>query len=273
MKARPNLTGWPAPVFRLAPVRSFLRNPSGILPNVVTTPTYPEASVHNLTGNWWETAPGGEITRGRLLRTVVPYPDMKPYRLLPEGRGDDVRQHQRANYRLEEFRVGNPTRNVSTLPVAGLPLRDGETFLVRRGKIRPAVVVAMPGGAIDPTLKRNSASWQYKPAVLMAPYYGVQADGTRAGWNPEFVSRIQRAEYSQYVWDILPEGGLAEGSIMRLDHLFPVGNDPANWMLTGYRLRGDALAILDEWLSWHLSGTLIENGVLNYVRTELINLE
>ena len=250
-----------------------MTNPSGILPNVVTTPTYPEASVHTLTDNWWETASGGALTRGRLVRTLVPYPDMKPYRLVPQGRGDEVRQHQQASYRIEEFRMGDSARSVSTLPVAGLPLRENETFLVRRGKIRPAVIVAMPGDAIDPELRRSSASWQYRPAVLMAPYYGVQSDGTRGGWNPEFVSRIQRAEYSQYVWDILPEGGLPEGSVMRLDHLFPVGNDPANWKLTGFRLRDEALKILDEWLSWHLSGTLIEDGVLNCARTELMKLE
>ena len=135
------------------------------------------------------------MTRGRLLRTLVPYPDMKPYRLVPEGRGDEARQHQRANYRMEEFRIGDPPRNVSALPVAGLPLREGETHLVRRGKIRPVVVVASPGDTIEPRFTRHSASWQHRRALLVAPYYGVQADGTRAGWNPDFVSRIQRAEY------------------------------------------------------------------------------
>ena len=77
-------------------------------------------------------------------------------------------------------------------------------------------MVASPGDTIEPRFTRHSASWQHRRALLVAPYYGVQADGTRAGWNPEFVSRIQRAEYSQYVWDRLPEGGLREGSILRL---------------------------------------------------------
>ena len=237
------------------------------------TPTYPEASIQNLTRNWWEAAPSGEVTRGRLLRTIVPYPDMKPYRLIPEGRGGEARQHQRANYRLEDFRVGDPLGNVSALPVAGLPLRHGETFLVRRGKIRPAVVLATSGTPVDPQFKRNAASWQHRPALLVAPYYGVPADGTRGGWNLEFVSRIQRAEYSQYAWDVLPERGLPEGSILRLDHLFPVADDAANWKLTDYRLRDEALAILDEWLSWHFSGTLDADGVLHFARAEIAKLE
>jgi hypothetical protein len=238
----------------------------------VTTPTYPEASVHNLTGSWWESASDKRVTRGRLLRAIVPYPDMKPYRLVPVGRGDDAKQHQRANYQIEEFRTGDPTQNVSVLPVAGLPLRSGETHLVRRGKMRPVVVLATAGNVVDDRFKRDSASWQHRPALLVAPYYGVEADGTRAGWNPEFVARIQRAEYSQYVWDILPIGGSPEGSILRLDHIFPIGADPANWVMTDYRLRGDALTYLDEWLSWHTSGSLLENGLLAYTRTELAKL-
>ena len=237
------------------------------------TPTFPDASIQNLTGNWWQAAPSGEVNRGRLIRTIVPYPDMKPYRLIPEGRGGEARQHLRANYRLEEFRVGDPPGNVSTLPVAGLPLRHGETFLVRRGKTRPAVVLATSGTPVDQQFKRNAASWQHRPALLAAPYYGVQADGTRGGWNSKFVSRIQRAEYSQYVWDILPKGGLPEGSILRLDHLFPVADDAANWKLTDYRLRDEALAILDEWLSWHFSGSLIEDGILDFARNEFAQLE
>ena len=28
----------------------------------------------------------------------------------------------------------------------------------------------------------------------VAPYYGATADGTRGGWNPEFVQRIQRVD-------------------------------------------------------------------------------
>ena len=152
-------------------------------------------------------------------------------------------------------------------------MRDGETHLVRRGKSRPVVVVASPGDTIEPRFTRHSASWQHRRALLVAPYYGVQADGTRAGWNPEFVSRIQRAEYSQYVWDRLPEGGLREGSILRLDHVFPIGDDPANWTLLGYRLRDDAKAILDEWLSWHITGVLVPDGVLECAREELDKLE
>ncbi|HKY21623.1 MAG TPA: hypothetical protein VJM31_10415 [Vicinamibacterales bacterium] len=106
----------------------------------------------------------------------------------------------------------------------------------------------------------------------MAPYYGVDSDGTRAGWNPEFVKRIQRAEYSQYLWDILPIGGCEDGSILRLDHVLPVGVDPSNWGLTEFKLSDAALALTDEWLTWHVTGGLVTDSALHCARQFLASI-
>lgn len=194
---------------------------------------------------------------------------MKPYRLVPIGRGDDPKQHATAQYRLEEFRVGDSSANVSTLPVAGLPLRDGEIFMVRRGKRRPAVIVALSGIEVDGALTRGGASWQHRPAILVAPYYGAAASATRAGWNPKFIDRIQRGEYCQYAWDVLPIGDMPEGSILRFDHVFPIGADPANWSDSGHELTAEAMAVTDEWFSWHVTGSL-PDGVLHVARSILL---
>jgi hypothetical protein len=234
------------------------------------TPTYPDLSIQLVVGEpWWQECRGGALARGRLVWVTVPYPDMKPYRLIPLGRGDDPKQHQEARYRLEEFRLADPPAKVSGLPVAGLPLRDDETFLVHRGKRRPALVIALSGVEVDAKFKRNSAAWQHSPAVLVAPYYGALATATRGGWNAEFVSRIQRGEYCQYAWDILPIGAGTEGSVLRFDHLFPIGADPANWDDTGYEMTTAAMAIVDEWILWHLTGTLTD-GALHVARTLLL---
>jgi len=197
---------------------------------------------------------------------------MKPFRLVPIGRGDNARQHDSASYRLEEFRTGQPVTNVAPLPVAGLPLRDGETYLVRRGKTRPALVIATSGQPVPQELRAGAAKWQSNPTLLVAPYYGATRDGSRAGWNPEFVQRIQRVEYPQYVWDQLPIGGSDDGSIMRLDQVFPVGADPSNWELTPHRLSAEAMAFIDEWFSWHVTGGLPGGGILEFARTELAKL-
>ena len=232
-------------------------------------PKFPDVSVQSFATSWWETDTGGAVARGRLIKVITPYPDMKPYRLVAIGRGDNARQHEAAAYRLEEFRIGDPVGAVSTLPVAGLPLRTGETHLVRRGKLRPALVLATGGPTVSPELRAGGATWQSNQTLLVAPYYGVASDGTRGGWNEQFVGRIQRVEYSQYVWDNLPIGGSDAGSILRLDHVFPVGADPANWQLTPWRLSGDAMTFIDEWLSWHVTGGLPNDGVLEIARKDL----
>ena len=78
--------------------------------------------------------------------------------------------------------------------------------------------------------------------------------------------------YPQYVWDQLPIGGSDDGSIMRLDQVFPVGADSSNWQLTSYRLSADAMTFIDEWFSWHVTGNLTSGGVLEIARSELAKL-
>jgi hypothetical protein len=196
---------------------------------------------------------------------------MKPYRLVATGRGDNPRQHQTAEFKLEEFRVGDPPPDESLLPVAALPVHPGESRIVRRGKVRPALVVATGGPPVPKELRRSAASWQSNQTLLVAPFYGGAADGTRGGWNPQFVQRIQRAEYPQYLWDVLPIGG-SDGSILRLDHVFPVGLDPANWRLTDFKLSPAALEMVDEWLMWHVTGGLVEDSALDCARKVLAGL-
>lgn len=57
----------------------------------------------------------------------------------------------------------------------------------------------------------------------MAPFYGADRDGRRGGWNPLFLERIRRGEYPQYLWDKLPVGTQVKESVLRLDHLQPLG--------------------------------------------------
>ena len=106
---------------------------------------FPDDSIQSLVSpdpSWWVSVTGQTLTRGGLVWAIVPYPEQKPFRLVPVGRGQDARQHTQAQYRLEEFRVGETPRQTSSLPVAGLPLRGGEEYLVRRGKRRPCLILA-----------------------------------------------------------------------------------------------------------------------------------
>lgn len=105
---------------------------------------------------------------------------MKPYRLIPESRGDDPRQHSRAEFRIETFRIGDPPKGIGTLPVAAFPIREGETYLVQRGKRRPAVVVSTGGLPVSKDLRPGREHWQSARSILVAPFYG--ADPGSTGW-------------------------------------------------------------------------------------------
>ena len=142
-------------------------------------PTYPDDSIQSLLSpdpSWWVSVAGEALTRGSLVWAIVPYPEQKPFRLVPVGRGEDERQHTQAEYRLEEFRVGETPRQTSSLPVAALPLRGSEEYLVRRGKRRPCLVLASTDVRVDVSAARGQRRWQTALTRLVVPYYS--ANGT-----------------------------------------------------------------------------------------------
>ena len=236
-------------------------------------PTYPDDSIQSLVSPapWWIPVTGQELARGSLVSAIVPYPEQKPFRLVPVGRGQDARQHTQAEYRLEEFRVGETRQQTSALPVAALPLRGSEEYLVRRGKRRPCLVLASTDVRVDASLVRGKRRWQTALTRLVVPYYSANGTTSRAGWPTELVARIRRCEYPQYFWDKLPLPGSAEGSILRFDHAFSIGHDLANIVQTGYQLHADALGILEDWFAWYVTGTLAQPSTIGTAR-ELLGL-
>ena len=80
----------------------------------------------------------GSDTRGCLV-WATSYPEQKRFRLVPVGRGEDPRQHRQAHYRIEDLGCERH-QGISSLPVAGLPLRNDD-HTVRRGK-RSCLIIA-----------------------------------------------------------------------------------------------------------------------------------
>lgn len=233
---------------------------------------FPEDSIQSLTSEWWGVDRSQTVKRGRLIRTFVPYPEMKPHRLVPEDRGSDARQHTRATFRLEGFRIGDPPPAVGLLPVAALPLRGGEVYFVQRGKVRPAVVLSTGGTDVPTAIRGGRERWQAARTLLVAPFYGADSGGTRGGWPAQFVQRIRRAEYPQYVWDQLPLAGDPTESILRLDHLMAIGADPAAFQIEPHCLNAEVLSILDDWLHWLVTDTLSAGSMLAMIREEFAKL-
>jgi len=111
------------------------------------------------------------------------------------------------------------------------------------------------------------------PTILVAPYYGGDQDGRRSGYPPELVERIRHAEYPQFFWDKLPIGGPKE-SILRFDHIQPVGSHYSAYEYTGYALSDDAVdLIIDDWLTWLFYGGLPEDSFILDYQKEVVSTE
>ncbi|MDP2851832.1 MAG: hypothetical protein Q8O23_00330, partial [Gallionella sp.] len=130
------------------------------------------------------------------------------------------------------------------LPVAAMPHSDGEVWAAYRAKKRPCLVIGSNNPAVDQALTQGMPTNSTAPTVLVAPYYGVDKDSRRAGYQPDFVERVRHCEYPQFVWDRLPIGGGPDESILRLDHLQPIGALNNSYKLSEFKLSDAALEII-----------------------------
>lgn len=209
---------------------------------------------------WWVKDTSKEVSRGRLIQAYVPHVGPIPNRLSPIGR-TEAEVHTSAKFEIVPFRYGEPKKHLS-LPVAALPAFPNEEWLVYRVKRRPLLVIADNSLEVEKQLVLGKPRWQTAPTLLVAPYYGRdEGTGTRSGFSDAFVERVRQCEYPQFFWDMLPLTGTDE-SIMRLDHIQPVGNHHDTYGLTDYRLSDDALILLDEWVNWYIFECLDENSLL-----------
>lgn len=68
---------------------------------------------------------------------------------------------------------------------------------------------------------------------------------------PQFIERVRHVRYPQFFWDKLPIGGPSE-SLLRFDHLQPIGWNSESFETTGYRLCDQAVEILDDVFNFYL---------------------
>jgi hypothetical protein len=127
------------------------------------------------------------------------------------------------------------------------------------------------GTEIPKHLRTGSARYQTHPAILAAPYYGADAGGSSGGWNPVFVERIRRCAYPQYLWDNLPFSSRKE-SILRLDHVQPIGKHGRTYELSDFELHPEALLLVDEHLRWLMRGKLADDSILRDIRKVLLGI-
>ena len=186
-----------------------------------------------VSGQWWQKNEERRLRTGVLLWAVVNHVGVLPHRLVPKGR-ISATAHTTADFKVEKFTASSRPED-QKLPIAALPAYAGESYGVYRAKVRPVLVIACEFPEVDRQTRGRQLRYQTDQAVLVAPYYGV-ASGKRVGFHEPFLKRIRRCAYPQYMWDRLPLKGGREGSVLRLDHIMPIGNRSDWYNFTDYQL-------------------------------------
>ncbi|MDH4317943.1 MAG: hypothetical protein OEV64_06100 [Desulfobulbaceae bacterium] len=230
---------------------------------------FPEDSVQSLCDVWWEKDNDKKLKKGSLIYAFIPHVDQLPVTLIPKGR-KNAEEHDKAILNITELRI-NDRRPKEALPVAALSLNEGELWTAYRAKKRPCLVLATEQPKVENALRRGMPNKHTAPTIIVAPYYGADKDGRRAGYNQELVSMIRHAGYPQFFLDKLPIGGPKE-SILRFDHIQPVGSHYYTYEHTGYSLSDEAVeSILNDWIQWVLYGGLPEGSIILDYRADMIS--
>ena len=222
---------------------------------------YPDDSLQNIVsnGSWWEETKETKLARGDLVFAFIPHVDQTPYVFTPVGR-DIPTEHSRALVKVEPLKVGAPLKQYD-LPVAAMPLFKNEVWSAHRAKRRPCLVLSVECTQVDKELIAGKPKSSTAPTYIVAPYYGVDAGRKRAGYSEAFTERVRHCEYSQFLWDKLPVNG-ADESILRLDHIMPIGAHYHSYQHTGFRLSQEAMSVVDDFLLWHLHGGVPEESLI-----------
>jgi len=234
------------------------------------TLNYPDISIQSIVGaeHWWIQDKKKTYSKGRLIFAFLPHVHQVPYTAIPIGR-EEATVHRTCKLRIEPFSAKKyqPSR---PLPVAGMTLFSGEIWALYKAKRRPALIISEGWLDIEPGLRKGQPRKQTAPTLLVAPYYGAHGEGKRAGLKKEFLERIRRCEYPQLMSDLLPIPG-GEESILRFDHIQPIGKHHDSVELTSFVLGHDAIEVIDEWITWITTGKFAKNGWIDQTRKEFLD--
>lgn len=220
----------------------------------MATTEFPDDCVQSvLGGKWWVPTASKQIVRGSLLRAFIPIPGMTPMTLTAKRAA--ANEHETAEIVVAPLRAG--AKPMKPLPVAAMPVFDGEVHVVMRAKFRPVLVLGV-GEQVDPRSFGGSKGWQTHQMLRVAPYFGVESGSSRGGWHPEFVKRIRHARLASYFYDQLPHDK-EPSSILRLDQAQPIAAHHDSYELLGWTLSETAMAVIEEQDRWFSTGTLNAN--------------
>lgn len=229
--------------------------------------SFPEDSMQSAVGgDWWLPCNPTPIERGTLLWSFIPHFDQTPYMFEPIGRSDPE-SHGAAEVSVKPLRANAPLTQVA-LPVAAMPLNHGEVWAAYRAKKRPCIVLGAGGQPVENELIKGKPKSHTAQTLIVAPYFGADQNGKRAGYSEAFIERVRHCEYPQFFWDQLPTNGAKE-SILRLDQIQAIGSHHNSYAPTGFKLSTEALIVLDDMYKWLIHGGVEEDSLLAMYRSEI----
>lgn len=237
-----------------------------------STPNYPDDTIQYQIDPdpWWIDDGKRNFELGRLVWAFLPHVDQSPYAIKSVGRVQST-VHNVATVEFVPIDVKS-TVQYGGLPVAAIPEHSGEIKVLYRAKRRPALVVHPGGPNIDNELRKNKPRRHTEPCILVAPFYGTNKEGLRAGYTEAFQERVRRCEYPQFFWDILPFEYSNTSSLMRLDQLQPVGRNHSTVEVTTFRLSDSALIIMKEFFDWFNTGEVVEKSILHDFKISMFEI-
>ncbi|MCK5345747.1 MAG: hypothetical protein KAR20_20195 [Candidatus Heimdallarchaeota archaeon] len=232
-------------------------------------------SLQDYPPEWWVEDISKELAPGRLIWLYYPYMNVIPYEFIAEERVDsagnsDSTNHDNLGFVIREFRMSERAYR-PRLPVSSFPKADNEIYLISKAKKRPAIVIAndKTGFSILKDLKQG-ISWQKQPSLIVAPYYGVEANDGRKGFPPNFVERVRLCEYPELMYAKLPfHSQNTEESLLYLKHMAAVGRHHETVEPTKYCLSEDAMCFFEEQLKWYIFNEFESNGLIADFRKEV----
>lgn len=147
----------------------------------------------------------------------------------------------------------------------GFTVKEKQKAYGKNRKRKRTVKKVKSGPLIEKELTRDISKSRTVPTVLVAPSYGADV-----GYRKEFIERVKRCEYPQFIWDYLPIGGKERGSIIRLDHIQPVVRSTRSIESTRYCLSEKAMAFVMQWVDWLVSGRMDQDSSLCQTRDFLM---
>ncbi|MGH9841076.1 MAG: hypothetical protein ACREEM_20155 [Blastocatellia bacterium] len=160
-----------------------------------------------------------------------------------------------------------PDKFKKSLPLGAPPLETNEEFLVIRAKIRPVVLIR-PEIPLPPEINKGFRGKLARKRCLIAQVYSLKDTKTGvAKFSPDFVARMRKLEFPQFLFFPQKAGILEVDSFLRLDEcqsVFTKHLDPLQFALS------DDLRSL---LRWQLQALFVDSISKDYAELREMMLD